>query len=268
MYITQTHPETAPLWDETYTRLLPQSTQQENIIAVVRRYFTQSTADVCTKSLAMVEAALQEAQGTAVYDMLCLLVIQEANDQLHTESKAMAHICAAQGSPFVCQIGCCGCCHQLVLCSPWESSLIVAYLQAQEQKKSFFLQQWPAWHKQAQTLSASYIAWGQKFYGEGKDDGSHQRDDYAIPCPFLDHTGCCTIYTVRPHACRSSVAVDGRCMDVKGEHLGGQYTMLFSLYTGHHKARQGLFQILQTTKNAVSTVPMPTMVWHKLNATL
>ncbi len=255
------------LWDQKAICILPQTEQEKNIVALVKQYFAHSTSEICSASLSKILDAMHSpyAQKHAGHiNIQHLLIVQTANEILDAEGDAMARICAAQGSPFVCVEGCCGCCHQLVLCSALEAALMVTYLIEHTQKRKYFLQTWPLWQAKAQDISASYMAWGRAFYGQGVDDGSHKREDYSIACPFLDHKGMCIVYTVRPHACRSSVAVDTRCVDGQIENIGGRHNMLFSLYTGHHGARQRLFQALFPPQPATQNLTMPHMVWNML----
>ncbi len=259
------------LWDQKAMCILSQTERERKTVTLVKQYFARSTSEVCTASLKKILEALcpnntQNSAGSI--DIQHLLAVQTANEVLDAEGDVMANICASKGSPFVCIKGCCGCCHQMVLCSALEAALIVAYLMKHAQKKEAFLQSWPLWQAKAQDISASYMAWGQAFYGQGVDDGSHKREDYSIACPFLDYNGMCTIYTVRPHACRSSVAVDTRCIDGQISNIGGMHNMLFSLYTGHHGARQRLFQALSPPQPETQNLTMPHMVWKILDESI
>ncbi len=251
------------VWNEDKTHLLAQSLSQKVVETITRQYFAHSTMQVSFDKLQIVQEALLNVE-TESLDVALLLLLQIANEVLDSESLIMAKACAEQKSPFVCTKGCCGCCHQLVLCTPLEAKLILAFLEENVQTKMLFLQNWVNWDTKAKDISISYLAWGQAFYGEGKDDGSHKREDYNIPCPFLDDSKACSIYSVRPYACRSSVSVDKRCLGMHESETAGMYNMLFSIYTGHHKARQRLLSDITPKNNHMQTMIMPTMVWQFL----
>ncbi len=238
------------IWDSDKKRLLPQNAQHEAIEQAVQTYFMQAQVLRAQQNDVQIEQEAAQAIATTLstlqgllssdvkeYSYQKALILQLCNDILDAEGMGLALACAEQGQAFVCACGCVGCCHQLVLVLPHEAWLIAAFLREHTEAREAFLATWPSWHDVAKDISQSYLKWGEAFYGEGKDDKSHSRDDYYIPCPFLDTVGACSIYAVRPYACRSSVAVDVRCMrgDEKGKK--GMYNMLFSLYTGHDGLR-------------------------------
>ncbi len=248
------------LWNAEKTQLLPKNAQQEALIKAVHGYFMQAQmlhfleGDThlrrqgekdLEQTLHSVQALFSPVEQEFLYQTL--LMLQVANDVLEVEGLGMAEAVATAGQPLVCKAGCTGCCHQMLLCLPNEISLMQAYMQEHPHLAEKFTRTFALWHGQAADLSESYLRWGKAFYGEGKDDKSHCREDYFIPCPLLDEAGLCMVYAVRPYACRSSVAVDIRCAEGEasegnGQKRQGSHNMLFSLYTGHDAARKALFQ--------------------------
>ncbi len=242
-----------PTWDDDAIRLLPQTPQHKALEQAVQSYFMQAEMLRIEHEDPEINQEVEKALTTTLTSLKGLLTPQEpdfayqsalalqiSNELLETEGVGLALTCAEQGQPFVCTHGCRGCCCQLVLTLPYEAWLIEAYLRENPTVKEAFLANWDAWEAEAKDISQSYLKWGEAFYGEGIDDKSHSRDDYYIPCPFLDKDGACIIYAVRPYACRSSVAVDPRC--ATGDENGklGMYNMLYSFYIGHNSIRREL----------------------------
>ncbi len=272
------------LWDEKKSHILPQNEQHEQLKQLVKNYFLQVDAQKKEELLKEIQSLLTPLKPEDVYMgeewknfiffeqgntyLLAslyeyMLLLQGANEILDAEGTQLGEICATQGQPFVCTKGCSGCCHQMVLSSEIEALLMALYLNECPEHKEQFIKNFARWKEEADSISASYVKWGQAFYGEGKDDGSHCREDYYIPCPFLDHSGACYIYAVRPYACRSSVAVDVRCAEFCQTAQGkrqGMYNMLFSLYSGHDKARQKLMNDIVSPKKDLQKTIMPYMV--------
>jgi hypothetical protein len=91
------------------------------------------------------------------------------------------------GKPYACRAGCSPCCHQLVLCTAPEAWLIAHELRA--------------------TLSASArAAVSARLDAQAKAAAGLSALGYSqarIPCAFLDAAGACSIYAVRPMACRA-----------------------------------------------------------------
>lgn len=211
-----------------------------------------------TEALTLLESLL-----SASPDMLmrqCVLVLQAANAVLDEEGEQLTPIFAQQGKPIVCKAGCARCCQQLVLCRPFEAQLIKVFLHATSGALSSFAQAYAQWDKATSPIRRSYLAWAEAFYGRGEDDGSHAVEDFQAPCPFLDTQNCCTIYPVRPYACRTCIALDPACPAPPLGH-NGLLHMQYSLYTSHHASRQALVDLL-LRKLGASPAPMamPEMV--------
>ena len=234
-------------------------------------------------------AALDRVESLLAHDAATLLrqgalAVEAANAVLDEEGRQMAAILDRQGKPLVCGPGCHGCCHQLVLCQPFEAQRIAALLRACPDHAQAFKAAYVRWDADSAALRHSYLAWARKAYGEGEDDGSHTLNDYYLPCPLLDEDRRCRVYAARPYGCRTSVAFDPLCavgfdpQSVGGtspdtEHetcvvLPGSRNMHFSLYTVHQEARKTLMDLLlrrwreahggQTP--ATDDLPMPEMV--------
>jgi Fe-S-cluster containining protein len=91
------------------------------------------------------------------------------------------------GRPYACRAGCSACCHQLVLCTAAEAVLIADHLRSALSP--------PEVEAMARKLEVQSNAAA----GLGCFEYSRRR----IPCGFLDSTGACSIYRVRPMACRA-----------------------------------------------------------------
>ncbi len=258
------------IWNEDATQLLACNDGQRALERAVQGYFVQAqmlsyhaeqtpafleSQSLLADTLLSVKALIPATALMTASSYEGLLALQVANTVLEAEGEGLAQACAAQGSSLACTKGCTGCCYQLVLCTPQEVALILAYMQEHTSCREHFLQQYPAWHAEAKDISQSYLQWGKAFYGEGKDDASHSREDYYIPCPFLDAAGACVIYAVRPYACRSSVAVDARCAAPDAQGKKGMHNMLFSFYTGHDGARRALFASLYGQDMTLNIMP-------------
>lgn len=176
------------------------------------------------------------------------------------EGKQLADIFQNQGRPLVCTLGCEGCCHQLVLCQPFEAKNIHIFLEEHPEKMRDFHAAYGLWNAATAFLQQSYVAWAVNYYSQGKDSGSHVFEDYQAACPFLNAEGLCNIYPVRPYGCRTCVALDPACAQPSKEHKGMLY-MQYSVYTPHHAARMALTRMLLRRFGAdTQPVPMPTMV--------
>lgn len=232
---------------------------------------TQQPEDALVNSAALSYFRQPSVQNLGVLEQLldvnphkrmrqAVLILQVANAALGEEGEQLATIFAEQGKPLVCKQGCTRCCHQLVLCRPFEARLIKAFLDASPQILDNFIATYAVWDKTTVSFRQSYLAWAEGLYTRGEDDGSHVLEDYALPCPFLDTVGLCVIYPVRPYACRSSIAVDPLCAAPPQGHEGA-LQMQYSLYTSHHAARQKVCDMLVQRLNAdARPVSMPEMV--------
>ncbi len=258
------------VWDAKKGKFLAQSAAQKKLEQAVLAYFTLEQAWRAQRAQDMAQASASQAveqslaaiksamlQEGSLYVSPLIWVLQICNAVLDAEIKGLSALCAAQGQPFVCAAGCTGCCHQMVLSTSFENALIHVYLQENAFARAHFLHQWDTWYAQAKDIHESYLAWGKAVYGDGIDDKSHSREDYYIPCPFLDSAGSCVIYAVRPYACRSAVAVDSRCVTGNAQGYKGMYSMLAALYTGHAAARQRLYDTVLSAETRLEKTLMP-----------
>lgn len=210
------------------------------------------------QALSSLESLL--AKDADVLMSQCVGILQTANTILAEEGIALAEIFSQQGTPLVCKTGCSGCCHQLVLCQPFEAHTILAYLAANPQKLHDFRAAYALWDKATVTVRQSYLDWAVNRYGQGEDDGKHEFMDYLTPCPFLNAEGLCNIYPVRPYGCRTCVALDPAC-STPATGQSGTLHLQYSLYTGHHHNRMAITRMLLRCLGAKSApVPMPEML--------
>lgn len=121
-----------------------------------------------------------------------LNILAELQRALHEETdralaRAFAEAEARAGKPYACHAGCSACCHQLVLCTAAEAMLIADQLRATLSGPELEA-------TRGKLAEQSNAAAGLGFF-------EHARR--KIPCAFLDRTGLCSIYPVRPMACRA-----------------------------------------------------------------
>ncbi len=131
------------------------------------------------------------------------LLRAEADDRIAVRLEQSA----AAGRPSTCKPGCAACCHQLVVVSPLEAHGIAAYLRVHPEVAEAFHGRLAAWRETVAALPdlAQQLTHFQEAAGyiDG-DAGGKLEESYwqaSLPCPFLD-AGRCTIYPVRPFACR------------------------------------------------------------------
>ncbi len=196
-----------------------------------------------------------------IFDILNL-----ANTKLAKDGEIMAKACQEQGQSFVCHKGCAGCCHHLVMCDASEALLIVAYLNAHAQLKAVFINNYAIWDIDTHNFRASYIAWAKELYTNGHDNKAHSLEDYNQACPFLSAQNTCSIYMVRPYACRSTISVNSSCC-TKQEGTYGKHTMQYSLYTGHHLVRKSIMQLCNNILFSTDGRSMPEIVYNIINQT-
>jgi Fe-S-cluster containining protein len=111
---------------------------------------------------------------------------------LHAETDRLLEPVFAQaeaqaGRPYACRAGCSACCHQVVLCTAPEAMLIGHHLHATRSEGALAAMV-------ASLEAQSTAAAGLTFLGYSQA---------RIPCAFLDENGACSIYEVRPMACRA-----------------------------------------------------------------
>ncbi|MBI4981519.1 hypothetical protein HZC30_08270 [Candidatus Woesearchaeota archaeon] len=129
-----------------------------------------------------------------------------------TKSKA-----AERGIPVTCSKGCDVCCSQPISGSFFEGVLMELYLEANPPIKEQFLTKYDSWRSRigdpqeyGQTLQSAIRALvnGSKDvsdYVRNAVDNFNQRE--KISCPFLEERSC-SIYPVRPVACRQLLSID------------------------------------------------------------
>ena len=227
---------------------------KDAIIAATRHYCTAPS----TQTLAALEALL--AQDAPACMRQCQWVLEALNTVLAEEGQQLAEIFRQQGTQVVCGAGCAGCCHQMVLCQPFEAQAIVTYINAHPTVKEAFLQRYAAWDTGTAPYRQSYLAWAAQRYTHGEDTGAHALGDYAAPCPFLDAQDTCIIYPVRPYGCRTCIAVNPACPQ-KDTAEYGAHQLQFTLYTQHHATRMELTHMLVRCLGAgPATAPMQEVV--------
>jgi Fe-S-cluster containining protein len=117
------------------------------------------------------------------------------------------------GSSISCRAGCAACCRQFVVVSPLEALAIEGYVNSAGPARQ---QRWAeahARHREALARRPSLVRRLEAFHAAGgyvtPEQGDALEREYweaQIPCPFLEEERC-TIYPVRPFACREHFAL-------------------------------------------------------------
>ena len=239
-------------------RLLPYETSEEaRLSGAVAQYFLHPAED----TLHALERCLSPHGASP---RAAAVAIQAADAVLDAEINQLAAIIARQGSALVCRAGCTGCCCHLVPCQPFEAALIGLYITARPELHAFFEAAYPEWDERTRGLRESYLAWGERYYRDGVDDGAHRLEDYYTPCLFL-HDGRCRIYPVRPYPCRSCVSVAEECRaPADPDGRPGMRSMDCGAYTTHKHSRTALTDLLWKIcgpgPHAAVNRPMPDLV--------
>lgn len=111
------------------------------------------------------------------------------------------------GAEISCRAGCFACCYHLVVVSPLEAHAIAAYVTGQPelaQGARGRLEQWRARLAEHPSLSARLEQFEEADGLVPDAEGGALEEEYwraQLPCPFLEE-GRCSIYPVRPFACR------------------------------------------------------------------
>ena len=106
-----------------------------------------------------------------------------------------------------CRAGCHACCSQLVVVSPLEAHALAEHVAADAdlgRRAAARVEAWAAAVSGHPTLGARLAQFEKAGgYVDSQAGDAIEREYWAakLPCPFLDG-GCCSIYPVRPHACR------------------------------------------------------------------
>jgi Fe-S-cluster containining protein len=120
-----------------------------------------------------------------------------------------ARLAAAQGLTIYCHAGCSSCCDILVMAYRPETLAIARFLRRPENAaaREGFLRRYSAWREASgdvpERLSALFVAGKQAAYDALHTEHFRRR----IRCAFNEE-GRCTIYPVRPIACRNAHALD------------------------------------------------------------
>lgn len=124
-------------------------------------------------------------------------------------SQERAALAARQGLQIYCKAGCSTCCEIMVMCYRPEALAIAAWLNQPENQatRERFLAAYPAWRAAVgdtpERLTRRFASGAQAEY-----DALHMEQwRKRVLCAF-NHEGRCTIYPVRPLACRNAHALD------------------------------------------------------------
>ncbi|HKA88859.1 MAG TPA: hypothetical protein VKE22_14420 [Haliangiales bacterium] len=124
-------------------------------------------------------------------------------------TQAREAVAEKQGIKIACHRGCSGCCSEMVLVREPEAMSVAEWLERPEnaETRRLFLEAYPVWRA---AVGDTPERLSELLYGE--DRAAYEQAHVAqwrtgILCAF-NREGACTIYPVRPVACRNAHAVD------------------------------------------------------------
>lgn len=130
-------------------------------------------------------------------------------EQVDRGCQARAEVARKQSLPIVCALGCSGCCEELVMVYQPEAIAVTRWLMRPENQaaRDAFLSAYPAWKAAAGNTPAQMSDCGARGDNTGymKLHVAHWRK--RVLCAF-NQGGACSIYPVRPLACRNAHAVE------------------------------------------------------------
>lgn len=136
-------------------------------------------------------------------------------DEFDEGVQARAALAAKQGHQIACDIGCHRCCTVVVMAFAPEALRVARFLQQPENsvERDQFLAQYPTWRA---TLGDEVERLPTSFKSErpAEYDALHMRLWRKGALCAFNHAGVCSIYPVRPIACRNAHALDtdARCV--------------------------------------------------------
>lgn len=150
-------------------------------------------------------------------------MIQGCNAAFDEEFTLITACLLADGHTIPCFAGCSACCRQAIVATPFEAALIGVYIKNDPVKLDMFTKNYDKWNMETKGLRDEYVAWVERCFLRGQNDGSFHYSDFNTPCPFLVDN-LCRIYPVRPYCCRAYLALFECCSNpiVKGRKPGFQ----------------------------------------------
>lgn len=144
-----------------------------------------------------------------VSDGEAVAIAEALAEEFDSGTAERSRLAAAQGLNIYCRAGCSACCDILVMAYRPETLRIARFLSQPENAavREGFLARYKSWREAAgdtpERLSALFVAGKQQEYDALHNEHFRRR----IRCAFNDE-GRCTIYAVRPIACRNAHALD------------------------------------------------------------
>jgi len=143
-------------------------------------------------------------------------IAEALHEQVDQGVEARSAQIAAQGMVLACKRGCNGCCEEPIMVFRPEAARVARWLEQPEHAdaRAAFLAAYPDWKRRAGGTPAKLSA--ALFSGEpGAYEAAHaEGHKQGVLCAF-NQNGDCTIYPVRPTACRIGHALD------TSEHCNG-----------------------------------------------
>lgn len=130
-------------------------------------------------------------------------------EQVDRGCQARSEVARKQSLPIVCSVGCSGCCEELVMVYQPEAVAVTRWLMRPENHaaRDAFLRAYPAWKAAVGNAAAQMADCTAK-----GDNAAYMKLHIAqwqkrLLCAF-NQGGACSIYPVRPIACRNAHAVE------------------------------------------------------------
>jgi Fe-S-cluster containining protein len=135
-------------------------------------------------------------------------IAADLHDELDTAAAARALAASRQRTPLACGPGCNGCCEELVMVFRPEALRIARWLEepAQAAVKQRFLDAYPAWKARVGDAPSMIALRFTSADDPGFTEALTAQWRKRILCAF-NHDGMCTVYDVRPLACRNAHAI-------------------------------------------------------------
>lgn len=105
----------------------------------------------------------------------------------------------ASGLQLACHRGCAACCTRNVTMTRAEGELILAAIQQESRLEWFISRLQVKGHIGRPLMSTN--EWARRCL-EGQEVSGEEPEQVLTPCPFLDRKLCCSLYPLRPFACR------------------------------------------------------------------
>ena len=176
------------------------------------KFFRSQSEEVISKDL-------PTERTTLLKDLYKIaIMIEGRNAALDSDIDFITAYLADNGFKIPCATGCSACCKQAIVANPFEAALIGIHISNDVKLREYFSIKYAQWEIETRNTREDFMAWAQRFYSDGIDDGRFKCTDFRTPCPFLEDD-LCKIYTVRPYCCRSYLSTSESCRNETDKSL-------------------------------------------------